>query len=102
MGADLFGSLAEATCAALVVSGSSIDLLKTPDAIYFPLIVTSLGIAASFCSQFLVKIGKITMDNVEDRLKMQLVWSSCIMTGLLIPTMAILPKTFIVPFGGKD
>ena len=27
MGADLFGSLAEATCAALVVSSSSVDIL---------------------------------------------------------------------------
>jgi inorganic pyrophosphatase len=27
MGADLFGSLAEATCAALVVSESSVDIL---------------------------------------------------------------------------
>jgi Na+/H+-translocating membrane pyrophosphatase len=50
MGADLFGSLAEATCAALLVGASSIDLLKTPDAIYFPLLVTSIGIAASFIS----------------------------------------------------
>jgi Na+/H+-translocating membrane pyrophosphatase len=50
MGADLFGSLAEATCAALVVSGGSMDLLKHPDAIYFPLFVSALGIIASFAS----------------------------------------------------
>jgi Na+/H+-translocating membrane pyrophosphatase len=50
MGADLFGSLAEATCAALVVSASSIDLLTTTDAMFFPLIVTSIGILASFIS----------------------------------------------------
>jgi Na+/H+-translocating membrane pyrophosphatase len=50
MGADLFGSLAEAICAALLVGSSSIDLLKTPDAIYFPLIIASIGILASFIS----------------------------------------------------
>lgn len=50
MGADLFGSLAEATCAALVVSASSTDLLETPDAMFFPLIVTAVGILASFFS----------------------------------------------------
>jgi Na+/H+-translocating membrane pyrophosphatase len=50
MGADLFGSLAEATCAALVVSASSTDLLETPDAMFFPLIVTAVGILASFLS----------------------------------------------------
>lgn len=70
MGADLFGSLAEATCAALVVSASSIDLLETPDAMFFPLNVTAIGILASFFSQFLAKIGNITKDNVENRLKL--------------------------------
>ena len=70
MGADLFGSLAEATCAALVVSASSIDLLTTTDAMFFPLIVTSIGILASFLSQFLAKWGNITKDNVETRLKL--------------------------------
>lgn len=67
MGADLFGSLAEATCAALVVSGSSLDLLKTSDAIYFPLIVTSIGIISSFISQFFVKIGEVNFENVETK-----------------------------------
>jgi len=99
MGADLFGSLAEATCAALVVSGASIDLLKTPDAIFFPLLVTAIGIMASFISQFLAKIGEINKDNVENRLKMQLVWSSLIMTGMLVPAVYILPSNINLPFG---
>jgi Na+/H+-translocating membrane pyrophosphatase len=38
MGADLFGSLAESTCAALVVSSTSPELVKTVDCLYFPLI----------------------------------------------------------------
>ena len=50
MGADLFGSLAESTCAALVVSSTSWPLLTTHDAIYFPLIITAVGIGASFIS----------------------------------------------------
>lgn len=70
MGADLFGSLAEATCAALVVSVDSLDLLKTPDAIFFPLIVSAIGILSSFLSQFLAKWSNITKDNVESRLKL--------------------------------
>merc|ERR1719473_139835 len=37
MGADLFGSLAESTCAALVVSATSKELCSTPDALFFPL-----------------------------------------------------------------
>jgi inorganic pyrophosphatase len=50
MGADLFGSLAESTCAALVVSSTSKELVTHVDALYFPLIVTSVGILASFLS----------------------------------------------------
>jgi inorganic pyrophosphatase len=99
MGADLFGSLAESTCAALVVSGSSIDLLKTPDAIFYPLIVTATGILASFIAQFLANIGEVNKDNVENKLKMQLVWSSLIMTGLLVPSVYILPPHIRIPFG---
>ena len=48
MGADLFGSLAESTCAALVVSSTSIELIQTTDALYFPLMITASGIVASF------------------------------------------------------
>lgn len=102
MGADLFGSLAEATCAALVVSAESLDLLKTPDAMFFPLIVTAIGILASFFSQFLAKWGNITKDNVENRLKLQLLWSSLIMTVLMLPAVKILPDSSTIPFGGFD
>lgn len=52
MGADLFGSLAESICAALVVSSSSWNLITTPDAIYFPLMIVVSGIIASWLSQF--------------------------------------------------
>ena len=69
MGADLFGSLAEATCAALVVSSGSFDLLRSPDSMFYPLIVTAVGISASFLSQFFVKFQSITKENVEARLK---------------------------------
>jgi inorganic pyrophosphatase len=100
MGADLFGSLAEATCAALVVSGSSIDLLSTPDAIFFPMFISAVGILASFIAQFLVAFGEINKENVESKLKMQLVWSSAIMTGLICPCVMILPEDVKIPFGG--
>ena len=69
MGADLFGSLAESTCAALVVSSQSMELITTPDAIYFPLMVTSVGIFASFLTTLFIKVGVVTKDNVELKLK---------------------------------
>jgi len=57
MGADLFGSLAESTCAALIVSATSAKIITTPEAIYFPLIVTSAGIGASWITQFFAYMG---------------------------------------------
>ena len=101
MGADLFGSLAESTCAALVVSAHSADLLETPDAIYFPLVVTAIGIIASFFSVFFAHIGTVTADNVENRLKNQLLISSVLMTVLLIPALSLLPETAAIEFAGK-
>ena len=100
MGADLFGSLAEATCAALVVSAASIDLLENGDAIFFPLIVTAIGILSSFISQFLANIETVTKFNVETILKFQLLWSSIIMSVLIIPAVYILPANSTIPFAG--
>ena len=69
MGADLFGSLAESICAALVVSAHSIEIIETTDAVYFPLIITAVGIVASFISSLLIKVGSVTRDNIESKLK---------------------------------
>lgn len=70
MGADLFGSLAESTCAALVVGATSSDLLENIDAIYFPLLITAVGIVASFVTTFFAThIQKVTHDNVESIVK---------------------------------
>jgi H(+)-translocating pyrophosphatase len=98
MGADLFGSLAEATCAALVVSSTSTTMLTKPDAIFFPLVVTATGIFASFLCQFLAYIKG---GNVEFKLKVQL-WASTILLSLmLIPTIYMLPDTLDLEFAGK-
>lgn len=43
MGADLFGSFAEATCAALVFIAGNADLIKNEKAIYFPLLISGVG-----------------------------------------------------------
>jgi inorganic pyrophosphatase len=64
MGADLFGSLAESTCAALVVSSTSIELINTPDALMFPLLITTAGILASFVSVLFVHLSTVTITNV--------------------------------------
>lgn len=48
MGSDLFGSFAESTCAALVVIANTHDLIKTPEVLYFPLMISAVGILACF------------------------------------------------------
>lgn len=99
MGADLFGSLAESTCAALVVSCSSWGLLATNNAIYFPLTVTATGIVASFFTTFCVYIPGGT---VETKLKVQLIVSTLLMTALLIPVALAQPAEFTIVFAETD
>jgi len=98
MGADLFGSLAESTCAALVVSASSVPLISTPDAIFFPLMVSSMGIAASFITTFFIYIGEVNESNIELKLKLQLVISTIIMTALITPLLSYLPESADMDF----
>lgn len=100
MGADLFGSLAESTCAALVVSSTSLTLIKTTDALYFPLVVTSVGIFASFLSVLCVHFFTITVDSVQSVLKWQLGISTIIMTIGMVPAMFLLPETFELDLAG--
>jgi Na+/H+-translocating membrane pyrophosphatase len=101
MGADLFGSLAESTCAALVVSSTSWELITTPEALYFPLVVTTVGIIASFLSVICVHLFTVTVHTVQTVLKMQLLISTIFMTGLLVPfVLWVLPPEF--KFYGKD
>lgn len=95
MGSDLFGSLAESTCAALVVGATSIELISAPNAMYFPLMITSVGILVSFVTQFLATNGfKITSDNVESTVKWQLIVSTVLMTAAIYPLTFFLPESF--------
>lgn len=97
MGADLFGSLAEATCAALVVGATSNELIQTADATFFPLIITAVGILVSFVTSFFAtNFTKVRVDNVESTVKWQLIISTILMTAALIPTLQFLPETFNV------
>jgi H+-translocating diphosphatase len=97
MGADLFGSLAESTCAALVVSSTSLELINTTDALYFPLMVTGAGIIASFISVLFVHAFKVTVDNVQSVLKWQIGLSTIFMSVCVVPVIYVLPETFNLP-----
>jgi len=97
MGADLFGSLAESTCAALVVGATSTELINATDALYFPLWITSAGIIVSFFTTFFATyFRKATLDNVENIVKWQLIISTVLMTIAIIPCIYILPETFTI------
>ena len=61
MGADLFGSFAEATCAALVVGSELFSEYNDGANILYPLIISSFGILGSLVASFLATdIMKIT------------------------------------------
>mmetsp|Transcript_9565 Transcript_9565/g.14825 ORF Transcript_9565/g.14825 Transcript_9565/m.14825 type:complete len:661 (+) Transcript_9565:863-2845(+) len=79
MGSDLFGSFAEATCAALVL-GTSIGVNSADpggdwDAMMFPLVISAVGIfVCLFCSFLATNIMPVRAENqVEQVLKMQLI-----------------------------
>merc|ERR1712087_150939 len=97
MGADLFGSLAESTCACLIVSATSAKIIETPEAIYFPLIVTAAGILASFISQFFAFIP----GDPKSKLTWQLIISTVLMTGAVYPCTWILPPNLEIQFAGE-
>lgn len=101
MGADLFGSLAESTCAALVVSSTSVKLVMTEDALYFPMMITAAGIFASFLSVLCVHLSTVTVENVQRVLKAQIGISTIFLTLLLIPCMHVLPDEFSFQRVGK-
>lgn len=83
MGADLFGSLAESTCAALVVASTTSGGLS----VYwtykmFPLMITAFGIPVGLLTSLLaanfMKVTKAA--DIERQLKYQLVVSTVLMT----------------------
>lgn len=108
MGADLFGSLAESSCAALVVSGTSDELVIATGAFYYPLCITSAGIICCLITWMFAtnqesccKIRRFS--DVEKVIKYQLIIS----TGLLVPSLFLvafltLPDTFKLGISGRE
>jgi inorganic pyrophosphatase len=98
MGADLFGSLAESTCACLVISGSSADLIKN-SGYYYPLLVSASGIiVCAFCSLISIHCFRAsTSERVYVSLNMQLLLTTVLMTPTIyFCSHYFLPKEFII------
>jgi len=98
MGSDLFGSFAEATCAALVVSSHSSKLVSFGwDALMFPLLVSAMGIICCMFTSFIAtNVQPVRCENdVEKVLKVQLGVSTLLMTLVVYPlAVSFLPVEF--------
>ena len=96
MGSDLFGSLAESTCAALIVSGTS-EKLCEDGCFLFPLVLTAAGILACIItSLFATNIMSVKeKGNIETTLKFQLFISTIILTPtIIVLSLVLLPSEF--------
>ncbi|TDH66987.1 hypothetical protein CCR75_001203 [Bremia lactucae] len=100
MGSDLFGSLAEATCACLVISTQSPEIISAGwPAVLFPLVITATGIFVSAIVSFLAThVSPVKKEkDVELVLKVQLFVSTLLMTVFIIPVaLWLLPSTFSI------
>jgi K(+)-stimulated pyrophosphate-energized sodium pump len=97
MGADLFGSVAESTCAAMVIGATAFAYVPDENlkvsALLFPLFVSAVGIVASLLSLFFVRPKDES--KVEGSLKMALIVSTLFMLAALYPlTMQLMPREF--------
>jgi len=96
MGSDLFGSFAEATCAALVL-GSSIGTVDGDwDGMMFPLLVSAVGIIVcllcSFLATNLMPVKK--EEDVESALKLQLISTTILMVvAIYFAAIKYLPES---------
>ncbi|CAK4496634.1 unnamed protein product [Aphanomyces euteiches] len=100
MGSDLFGSLAESTCAALVISTQSAGIIKAGwAAVLFPLEITAVGIFVSAITSFLATdFWPVKKESdVETVLKVQLFVATALMTALTYPLAnGVLPAHFTI------
>ena len=83
MGADLFGSFAEATCAALVISSvSTIGEYHSYVGMSFPLLISAAGILVCLLTTFIatdIRPARMVSE-IENTLKYQLIISTLIST----------------------
>ena len=83
MGADLFGSCAEATCAALVIGATAAGIAENETARLYPILITAVGIPVCLITALLARI-KDNATSVEPVLKRQLLLSTILMTVAII------------------
>jgi len=93
MGADLFGSIAESTCAALVIG--AVAFAGNVDALLYPLLITAIGIPIALVSTVFARANTPRM--IEASLKRVLIFSTVLMAiALSFITLRVLPDTFLL------
>jgi K(+)-stimulated pyrophosphate-energized sodium pump len=83
MGADLFGSCAEGTCAALLIGATASAIADDQAALFYPILVTAIGIPVCLITAFFARLGA-DAKSAEPTLKRQLLISTVLMTAALI------------------
>jgi inorganic pyrophosphatase len=104
MGADLFGSFAESTCAALVIAAATVDGSKEVtlseagwDAILFPVVISAAGIIVCIlCSFVATNISPVkNEEDIEKVLKVQMVLTAALMLPVIyLLAVQLLPEEF--------
>lgn len=78
MGSDLFGSLAESSCAAMVVIAHCYELMDNPNTLMVPLLITGIGILCCFLSSifgiYIYRVDQI--EKIQKALNFQLIIST--------------------------
>jgi inorganic pyrophosphatase len=86
MGADLFGSFAESSSAALVIAAASFDLSQNWASLMFPIMVSAVGIFACLVTHFAIYIPGLAVtkeSKVEQMLQLQLYVSTILATPII-------------------
>lgn len=86
MGSDLFGSLAESTCAGLLVSATSEQLISY-NSYFYPLLITGAGIIVCIVTAQIAFFNVKNIKNYKDleyTIRMQMIISSIILIPVII------------------
>uniref|UniRef100_A0A7S2RHX6 H(+)-exporting diphosphatase n=1 Tax=Mucochytrium quahogii TaxID=96639 RepID=A0A7S2RHX6_9STRA len=105
MGADLFGSFAESTCAALVLSSASPQLQANWGSMMYPVLISAVGLLVCFATSFVATdISPVRKEqDVEKVLKMQLILTTLFITpAVFVVSLMFLPSVFCVAMPGEE
>ena len=96
MGADLFGSCAEATCAALVIGATSAAITASAFGLYYPIIISAVGIPVSLITILFARL-KSDATSAEPVLKNQLLISTILMSvAMFVITKMLMVESFVI------